>query len=145
MCQPANGFTFLYTLVRPKGDSDLFAQVFHDLVAEVTAQIEIYENSRKAKTPDESAREISHLAQLAQNAGSSTSLKQLAFNLVNDLTKITKADRVTYLDNTGRIRAISGAAAISHRTSIVRTLSRLGKLGLSTRCPIDWQLSLIHI
>jgi len=139
VCQPANGFIFLYTLVRSNGDGDLLGQVFHDLVAEVTAQIEIYENARKAQTSDESTRDISHLAKLVQNAGKSTSHKQLAFDLVNDLAKLTKANRVTYLDNAGHIRAISGAASISPRTSTVRNLCRLGKLGLSTRKPLDWQ------
>ncbi len=138
MCQPANGFRFLYMLVRPSGEEELVGQVFHDLVAEVAGQIEVYENARKAEAPDESARDVSHLAQLVQNAGKSANLKQLSFHLVNDFAKITKASRVTYLDNTGKIRAISGAAAISHKTSIVRNLTRLGKMVLASRNPIEW-------
>jgi multidrug efflux pump subunit AcrA (membrane-fusion protein) len=138
-CKPANGFSFLYMLVRPKEDNQLLGQVFQDLVAEVAGQIEIYENSRKAETRDESARDVSHLAQLVQNAGKSKSLSQLAYHLVNDLAKITKADRVTYISNAGKILAISGASSISHKTSVVRNLTRLGKLVLASRFPIEWQ------
>ena len=139
VCQPANGFQFLFMLVRPLGEEELLGQVFQDLVAEVIGQIEIYENARKAEAPDQSARDVSHLAQLVQNAGKSTSIKQLAFYLVNDFAKITKSDRVTYLDNAGKICAISGAAAVSHKTSIVRNLTRLGKMVLSSRRSIEWQ------
>lgn len=136
--KPGNGFRFLYLLLREPGDSPLVKQVFRDLVAEVSGQIEIFENARTAERPDPAARDLTQLAQLLQNAGKASSLKQLAFHLVNDLSKITKADRVTYLSNSGKIQAISGAAAISHRTSIVRSLTRLGKATLKSRASIEW-------
>ena len=139
ICRPGNGFRFLFLLLRKPGDSPLFRQVFQDLASEVVAQIEVFENARTAEQPNHSARDLTQLAQLIQNAGKSSSLKQLAFHLVNDLAKITKADRVTYLDNSGKIQAISGTASVSYRTAIVRTLARLGKSVLVSCRSIDWQ------
>ena len=138
-CKPGNGFRFLFLLLRNAGDPPLLGQVFQDLVAEVVGQIEAFENARTAEQPDHSAHDLTQLAQLIQNAGKSSSFKQLAFHLVNDLAKITKADRVTYLDNSGGIQAISGTASVSYRTAIVRTLASLGRSVLVSRHPVDWQ------
>jgi multidrug efflux pump subunit AcrA (membrane-fusion protein) len=133
-----NGLRFIYLLLRSKDDNELVEQVFADLVAELVSQIEIFENAQTASSPNKSARDLSHVAQLMQNLGKSGSKKELSFHLVNDVAKICGADRVSYLDSTGKIQAISGAAQISFRTAIVRNLARLGKTVLATKHPLEW-------
>jgi multidrug efflux pump subunit AcrA (membrane-fusion protein) len=134
-----NGLRFIYVLLRQAQDSDLVEQVFSDLSAELVSQIEIFENTRSAEAPNKTSQDLTHFAQLMQNLGKSGSLKELAFHLVNDVAKITGADRVSYLDAAGRMQAISGASQISFRTSTVRNLVRLGKTVLAAKQNLDWQ------
>ena len=137
--QTRNGLRFIYVLVRPKNDNELVEQVFADLVSELVGQIEIFENAQTASAPNKTAHDLTHVAQLIQNLGKSGSLKELSFHLVNDVAKITGADRVSYLDSAGRMQAISGAAQISFRTATVRNLARLGKTVLAAKQGLDWR------
>ena len=136
--QTRNGLRFVYVLVRSTVDNDLVEQVFADLVAELVGQIEVFENTQTASSPNRSARDLTHVAQLMQNLGKSGSLKELSFHLVNDVAKITGADRVSYLDSAGKMQAISGTAQISFRTATVRNLARLGKTVLTAKQGLDW-------
>ena len=137
--QTRNGLRFIYVLVRSTRDNELVEQVFADLVSELAGQIEIFENAQTASSPNKSARDLSYVAQLTQNLGKSSSLKELSFHLVNDVAKITGADRVSYLDSAGKMQAISGAAQISFRTATVRNLARLGKTVLAAKQGLDWR------
>ena len=137
--QTRNGLRFVYLLVRPTNDNELVEQVFTDLVSELVGQIEIFENAQAASSPSKSASDLSHVAQLIQNLAKSRSLRELSFHLVNDVAKITDADRVSYLDAAGRMQAVSGTAQISFRTATVRNLTRLGKMVLSAKQGLDWR------
>ncbi len=142
--QARNGLRFIYVLVRSTDDNELVKQVFSDLVSELVGQIEIFENAQTASKPHKPAQDISLVAQLMQNLGKSSSLKELSFHLVNDVAKITNADRVSYLDSTGKMQAISGASQISYRTSTVRNLVSLGKTALSAGQGFDWHQEQIN-
>ena len=137
--QARNGLRFIYVLVRSADDNQLVEQVFTDLISELIGQIEIFENTQTASKPHKSAQDLSLVAQLMQNLGKSSSLKELSYHLVNDVSKIVNADRVSYLDSTGKIQAISGTSQLSYRTATVRNLARLGKAALSARHRFDWQ------
>ena len=137
--QARNGLRFIYVLVRSTDDSQLVEQVFADLISEIVGQIEIFENAQTASKPHKSAQDLSLVAQLMQNLGKSSSLKELSFHLVNDVAKITNADRVSYLDSTGKMQAISGASQMSFRTATVRNLVLLGKAALLAKHGFDWQ------
>lgn len=137
-CSPQNGLTFLFVLVRSQTDSELAGQVFGDLVAEIANQIEAYENQRAADHKPTSVLELTHLAQLVQNLGKSSSLDEMSFHLVNDFSKITKADRATYVSNAGRITAVSGVTKVSFRTSVARILTKIARLTVNSGGVIEW-------
>lgn len=135
---PQNGLTFLYVLVRSKQDNELAGHVFSDLASEIASQIEVFENQRAADQKPKSALELTHLAQLVQNLGKSNNLNQMSFHLVNDLAKITKADRVTYVANSGKIKAVSGVSRVSFRTAVARLLSKVARMAVNSGGPIEW-------
>ena len=138
LCAPQNGLKFLFVLVRTHADSQLAGQVFSDLANEIASQIEVFENQRTADQKPKSILELTQLAQLVQHLGKSSSLDQMSFHLVNDLAKITKADRVTYVAATGKIRAVSGVSRVSFRTSVARVLSKIARMAVSSGGAIEW-------
>ena len=136
-----NGLTFAYLLVRPSSnssESEIVDQIFEDLTGEIAAQIETFENARASSHRVKSERDLTHIAQMVQNLGKAETLQQMAFHLVNDLAKITDASRVTYLNNRGKVLAISGVSQVSLRTSVARDITRVAKSALRHGCPFEW-------
>ncbi len=138
-CVPQSGMQFLYVLVRGIEDNKLAGELFQDLTAELANQIEIFENARSAGRGDRSALELTHLAQLMQNLGKSSRQTELIFHLVNDAAKICRADRVTYCDRRGRVKAISGVARVASQTTIVRQLARLARATQHCGGQLEWR------
>lgn len=137
-CKPANRFQFLFLLIQPPREDELLGQVLEDLVIEVVGQIEIFENSRFSESPQGAIREVSNLAQLVQGLGRAANLTQLAFHLANDLAIVSKADRVSFHNARGKIKAISGVSEVSHKTGVVRQLKSLASKTLSSKEAIEW-------
>lgn len=135
---PRNGLVFTYILIRDDQDNELAIQVFSDLVSEIAEQIRAFENLRVADQSNTSAAELTNIAQLVQNLGKARTLKEMSFHLVNDLAKITHADRVSYLSRDGKIQAVSGASRISFRTAVARTLTKIARLAKSTGASVEW-------
>ena len=133
-----SGLTFAYLLVRPSSESEIVDQIFEDLTGEIATQIETFENARANTHRVKSERDLTHIAQMVQNLGKSDSLQQMAFHLVNDLAKITDASRVTYVNNSGKVLAISGVSQVSLRTSVARDLSRVAKSTIRYGSPFEW-------
>ncbi|MFK7767214.1 MAG: efflux RND transporter periplasmic adaptor subunit [Mariniblastus sp.] len=138
VCTPQNGLKFVYVLVRDKQDSELAGQVFSDLTLEIASQIEAFENLRAADQKPRSVLGLTHIAQLIQNLGKSSSLSEMSYHLVNDLAKITKADRVTYVSPAGKINAVSGVSRVSFRTSVARVLSKIARLSIASGGSFEW-------
>ena len=137
-CTPQNGLTFLYILVRTKPDAELAGQVFCDLANEIATQISAFESRLAAEQDPKSIVGIGQLAQAGQNLGKSFGLDEMSFHLVNDLAKITKADRVTYVANTGKIKAVSGVSQVSLQTSVARNLSKIARNAVTWHQTIEW-------
>ena len=142
---PQNGMHFVYLLVRSNQENEFAKQVFGDLTNEIASQIEAFENLRSADQKPQSILELTQIAQLVQNLGKSTSLSEMSFNLVNDLSKITHADRVTYVANSGKIKAVSGVSRVSFRTAVARTISKLARVSLSSGGTIEWSNGEINV
>lgn len=137
-CQSVSGLKFAYVLVREKGDDELRQRIFGDLVNELSNQIESFENAFASRNKSRSAGNLAMIAQLLQNLGKSGGLTDLAYNLVNDLAKITQVDRVTFASPRGKILAVSGTSRVSLRTSVHRTLSQIAQASLSCRSTLEW-------
>jgi len=137
-CYPQNGMHFSFLLVRAKLEDEFAGQVFGDLANEIASQIEAFENVRFADHKPQSMLELTQIAQLIQNIGKSHSLSEMSFHLVNDLAKITKSDRVSYVSNSGKIHAVSGVSKISFRTSVARVLSKVARLSISSGGSLEW-------
>lgn len=137
-CYPQNGMHFSFLLVRAKLDDEFAGQVFGDLANEVASQIEAFENVRSADQKPQSLLELTQIAQLVQHIGKSNSLAEMSFQLVNDLAKITKSDRVSYISNSGKIQAVSGVSKVSFRTSVARVLSKIARLSMSSGGSFEW-------
>lgn len=144
-CVPQNGMHFVYLLVRAKQDHELAGQVFGDLANEIAGQIEAFENLRAAEQKPQSVLELTHIAQLVQNLGKSHSLSEMAFHLVNDLAKITRADRVTFVGTSGKIQAVSGVSRVSFRTSVARVLSKVARLAMASGGSLEWSDGEINV
>ena len=144
-CVPQNGLHFVYVLVRARQENEFAGQVFGDLVNEIASQIEAFENLRTADQKPQSILELTHIAQLVQNLGKSNSLPEMSFHLVNDLAKITKADRVSFVSAAGKIQAVSGVSRVSFRTSVARALSKIGKLALASSGSLEWSEEEINV
>lgn len=143
-CKPLSQMQFVFLLVRARGDNELAEQVFRDLTSEVSNQIEIFENAKSAAKNPRSVIELTQIAQLVQNLGKASNQVELAFHLVNDLAKVTRADRVTFFNSSGRILAISGVAKVSQQTEIAKNLSKLARLTLKAG-GIEWRSDRVEI
>lgn len=136
---PKNGLEFTYLLVRTSQDATLTKQVFCDLADEVSSQIENFENLRSAAQRPESTADMTRIAQLLQNIGKSRNEKELAFNFVNDLSTVTNADRVSFVNKSGRVLAVSGVSNVSSHTSFFRSVSNIARMSVASRGCIEWQ------
>ena len=137
-CEALNGLNFLYLLVRPASDTPLAQEVFGDLASELARLIEAFENAKTSVARRRSASDLLRIVQLVQNLGRSKDWTQLTYHLVNDLAKLTGADRVSFISPRRKIWAISGAADFSLRTSTAKTLARIAGAAVATRGGMEW-------
>lgn len=143
-CKPLSGMQFVFLLVRNTKDNELANQVYRDLTLEIANYIEIFENGKSASKSPRTVVELTQIAQLVQNLGKSNGSGEMAFHLVNDLAKITHADRVTYFSPSAKIKAISGVSNVSQQTSVVKSLTKIARLTLKSGA-IEWQGEKIEI
>jgi multidrug efflux pump subunit AcrA (membrane-fusion protein) len=132
-----DGVEYLYVLVRKTDPDHLVEQLLADLVKEVAVQIETFELRRVSEHRPQVVQELTHLLQLTQNVAKSGGLSELAMQLVNDLARVTQADRVCFFSAAGRLLAVSGVSQISMKTRLARNLSRLAKIARQHRTSIE--------
>ena len=143
-CKTGTGHEFVFSLLRPGSDDTLSDQIHQDLARELVRHIEIFENQQTAKRKSRSAADLAQISKFGQDLGKSISTQELSFHLVNDLAKITRADRVSFFSNKGRIRAISGVANVSHQTEVARNLGKVARLATTTE-GIEWHGSELQV
>ncbi|MEL7498543.1 MAG: HlyD family efflux transporter periplasmic adaptor subunit [Planctomycetota bacterium] len=136
-CRSASELEFLFGLIRPGDENALAEQVHRDLAVEIASQIEIFENNKSANKSPRSVAQLTQFSRLAQNLGKASTTHELAFHLVNDLAKITRADRVTFFSPSGRILAISGVSQVSQRTEVAKKLSKIARIAIRSG-GIEW-------
>lgn len=144
-CRTSRDEVFLFLLVRTSKEPVFAGQVFSDIAWKVAEQIAVFENRLATAQEQESNASIREFAKLMDRLDETECFDELSFQIVKAAVDFSNADRVTYLENSGKVRAMSPTNSAKSKKTLARGVTYLSRMAMVLGKNIEWSEGLAAV